>query len=130
MESGDFASSIRKGVPLFFVPDVRATVEWYRSAGFTVRNFYEDGDDMVFAELALGGAEFALSPGGVKPASRQVNFWFFTDRVRDLYQLFKDRPEMRFAEDLYTPFYGGLQFSIQDNNGLELVFWDPQGEKP
>ena len=37
---------------------------------------------------------------------------------------------MRFEEDLYEPFYGGLQFSVQDNNGLHLIFWQPAWLKP
>jgi hypothetical protein len=31
----------------------------------------------------------------------------------------------RFDEDLYTPFYGGRQFSIRDLNGLSIIFWQP-----
>jgi hypothetical protein len=34
--------------------------------------------------------------------------------------------EVRFEEDLYTPFYGGWQFSIRDINGLALIFWQPE----
>jgi len=34
--------------------------------------------------------------------------------------------EVRFEEDLYTPFYGGRQFSIRDINGLALIFWQPE----
>jgi hypothetical protein len=37
---------------------------------------------------------------------------------------------VRFAEDLYEPFYGGLQFSIQDSNGLHLIFWQPAWLNP
>lgn len=33
---------------------------------------------------------------------------------------------MHFDEELYEPFYGGKQFSIVDNNGLPLVFWQPR----
>jgi hypothetical protein len=70
-----------------------------------------------------------------------VSLWFYTDRVEDLYQLLKERqlgvsqrssdePEVRFEEDLYVPFYGGRQFSIQDNNGLTLIFWQPEWLSP
>ena len=31
-------------------------------------------------------------------------------------------PEFQFQEDLYSPHYGGRQFSISDPNGFELVF--------
>ncbi|PYR04193.1 MAG: hypothetical protein DMG00_24330 [Acidobacteria bacterium] len=67
--------------------------------------------------------------------------WFFTDNVTELYERLKQRQltmahatlsggpgeerGVRFAEDLYEPFYGGRQFSIRDNNDLSLIFWQP-----
>lgn len=74
-----------------------------------------------------------------------MSLWFYTDHVQELYQLLKERqirvahaaltgssdePEVRFEEDLYVPFYGGHQFSIQDNNGLTLIFWQPEWLSP
>jgi hypothetical protein len=56
---------------------------------------------------------------------RDVSLWFYTKDVRTLYELLKRR-QVRFDEDLYTPFYGGWQFSVQDLNGLSLIFWQPE----
>jgi ankyrin repeat protein/catechol 2,3-dioxygenase-like lactoylglutathione lyase family enzyme len=134
------AGSVKKSDPMFFVSDMRATVRWYESIGFVVLDRYEDDGDLVFARLAFGKGEFGLSPGG-QPGQRNVSLWFYTDRVQDLYQLLKERqlgvaqsssdePEVRFEEDLYVPFYGGRQFSIQDNNGLRLIFWQPEWLSP
>jgi ankyrin repeat protein len=137
------AKSVKKAVPMCLVQDMRATVRWYESIGFRVEDRYEDGGQLMFARLSFGGAELALSPGGTRP--RDVSLWFFTDRVRDVYAALKDRQlrmvdaapsgsgeemEVRFEEDLYEPFYGGLQFSIQDNNGLHLIFWQPAWLRP
>ena len=123
---------------------MRATVQWYRSIGFTLADSYEDGGELVFARLTFGNAEFALGPGG-SPGPRDVTLWFFTDRVQELYELLKarqlhiagkhrdgdvDEVDLRFDEDLYTPFYGGRQFSIRDINGLTLVFWQPEWLAP
>ena len=128
------ATSVKKSVPMFSVRDMRATVRWYEAIGFTVDDRYEDGGELVFAKLSFGDGEFTLSPGR-EPAPRGVALWFFTDRVRDVYAALKSRQrqpesgehaEVRFEEDLYEPFYGGLQFSIQDNNGLPLIFWQPE----
>jgi ankyrin repeat protein len=135
------ARSAKKTVPMFFVPDMRATVLWYQSIGFTVDDQYEDGGELVFAKLSFGCGEFALSPGG-SPGPRDVSLWLFVDRIEEFYELFKKRQlgvaqaalagdagtegEVRFEEDLYEPFYGGRQFSIRDNNGLSLVFWQPE----
>ena len=51
-----------------------------------------------------------------------MSLWFYTDRVQDLYELFKAQG-VPFDEDLYVPFYGGRQFSMRDINGLSLIFW-------
>lgn len=135
-----FADSIKKSDPMFSVPDMRATVRWYESIGFTVVDRYEDCGELMFAKLSFGKCEFGLSPGG-KPGPRDVSLWFYTDHVQGLYQLLKERqirvahaaltgssdePEVRFEEDLYVPFYGGRQFSIRDNNGLTLIFRQPE----
>jgi catechol 2,3-dioxygenase-like lactoylglutathione lyase family enzyme len=129
--------SIRKSSPMFAVRDMRQTVNWYESLGFTLEDSFEDGEELVFARVSLGQAEFTLGPGG-NPGPRDVTLWFFTDQVGQLYQLLRDRqmrnaqaslsgsPQdtaVRFKEDLYSPFYGGQQFSIEDINGMTLIFW-------
>jgi catechol 2,3-dioxygenase-like lactoylglutathione lyase family enzyme len=135
----DLAGSVRRSTPMFLVPDMRATVSWYESIGFTVADRYEENGELVFARLTFGNGELALGPGP-DPGPREVSLWFFTDRVRELYSLLKAqevqsahlppdasaaRTAVRFDEELYEPFYGGHQFSIRDNNGLSLVFWHP-----
>jgi ankyrin repeat protein len=146
-ETPDFAASmaaaarsIRKTAPLFAVSDMRATVRWYESIGFTVADRYEDGGELMFASVSFGSGEFSLTPGGT-PGPRGVSLWFFTDRVDEIYQLLKhrqlhiaqaglsggaaDQPGIRFNQDLHEPFYGGRQFDISDINGLTLIFWQP-----
>ena len=133
------APSVKKATPMFSVRDMRATVRWYEAIGFAVHDRYEDGGELMFARLSLGDGELTLSPGGTS-GPRDVSLWFFTDSVRELHALLKERQlaaaraastqsehafEIRFQEDLYEPFYGGLQFSIADNNGLHLIFWQP-----
>jgi len=132
--------SVKKISPMFAVRDMRATVRWYQSIGFTLADEYEDSGDLVFARLTFGNGEFTLGPGG-NPGPRDVSLWFFTDRVEPLYKALKQRQlraagsatnadagdfEVRFEEDLYTPFYGGRQFGIRDINGLSLIFWQPE----
>lgn len=136
---------------MFVVRDMRATVRWYQSIGFTVADAYEDDGDLVFARLTFGRGEFTLTPG-TQSGPRDVSLWFFSSRVQELYDLLKARQlravgstsdahtadaGIKFDEDLYTPFYGGRQFSIQDINGLSLIFWqpewlaaDPSGQEP
>jgi ankyrin repeat protein/catechol 2,3-dioxygenase-like lactoylglutathione lyase family enzyme len=134
------SGSVRKSTPMFRVRDMRATVRWYESIGFSVDERYEDGGELMFARLSFGTGELTLSPGGTA-GPRDTSLWFFTDRVQPLYETLKERqlraaqsalaggadaePEVRFQEDLYEPFYGGRQFSILDNNDVPLVFWQP-----
>jgi ankyrin repeat protein len=133
------ASSIRKGEPMFGVRDMRATIAWYEAIGFTVSDRYEAGGELMVARVSFGRCSFRLTPGG-NPGPRDVSLWFYTDRVEALYRAFRQRqigaarralegagsePDVRFAEDLDSPFYGGSQFSIEDINGLTLIFWQP-----
>jgi hypothetical protein len=66
-----------------------------------------------------------------------VRLWFYTDKVEELYGLFKARQlevaraalagkqanEFEFVEDIYDPRYGKRQFSIRDLNGYTLIFF-------
>jgi hypothetical protein len=68
---------------MFRVPDMRATVRWYESIGFTATDRYEDGGELVFARLCFGKGELTLSPGATAGA-HDVSLWFFTGRVQEL----------------------------------------------
>jgi ankyrin repeat protein/catechol 2,3-dioxygenase-like lactoylglutathione lyase family enzyme len=132
------AASVKKVDPMISVPDVRATVEWYRSIGFELEGQYEIDSDAAWAGLSLGGCFLMLVPAGTKNATREVSFWLRTDRVDDLYQLLKRRqlerasavlagaspeiPEARFTADIHDTFYGEREFTIVDLNGYELNF--------
>ena len=86
---------------------------------------------MDWARLEFGKSAIMLVPGHVR-----TSLWFYTDRIDDLYQVYRSRqlraahaaldgedvPQVRFDEGLYEPFYGGRQFSVRDVNGLELIF--------
>jgi catechol 2,3-dioxygenase-like lactoylglutathione lyase family enzyme len=122
------ADSVKKSDPMFAVPDMRATVRWYRALGFTLVDQYEDSGDLVFAKLSFGKCEFGLGPG-TTTGPRDVSLWFYTDQVEALYQRFRER-QVPFDEDLYEPFYGGRQFALRDPNGLSLIFWQPSWLTP
>ncbi len=129
------ARAVRRMEPMLRARDMRAKVAWYRSLGFELEASHEDGGELVFAMLSLGGGRFTLSPGG---SARDVTLWFTVDAIEPLYRLLKQRqlraahaalagesseePEVRTEEDLYEPFYGGRQFSVSDLDGIHLVF--------
>lgn len=120
----EIAPSIHSSEPMLLVRDMHATLAWYQSFGFSLDESHEDDGEIAFARLTLGHGSLTLSPGG-NPGPRDVRLWFLMDRVEDLYDAIKQRPDIRFEEELYQPFYGGSQFSVSDCNGVHLIFWRP-----
>ena len=110
---------------MIHVPDVRATVEWYTSIGFTlVRQNDEDGQ-INWAKLSHGNSEVMFDAGGKPTADqrREVDLYILTGNVDVLYRRLKDRVEV--VVDLYDAFYGMREFSIRDYNGFWITFGQP-----
>ena len=133
-------ASISKQTPMLSVPDVAATVVWYRAVGFDLVGSHGDEGKLDWACVQLGSAEVMFVPSTDPWRSRAsgVSLWFRTDRIDDLYAHLKgrqlararamlagepsDAPDVRFTLDLYTAFYGQREFGIRDPNGVELMF--------
>ena len=135
--------SIRQLTPMLGVPDMEATVAWYRAIGFQLTGSHGEDGRMDWAAVAFGVAEIMFVPTHEpwhQPTSG-LSLWIGTDRLDDLYSLLKrrqlersraalagdatDAPEVRFTVDLYTAFYGQREFGIRDPNGVELMFTQP-----
>lgn len=70
----------QKVVPMIHVPDVRATVDWYQSIGFTVIETFDDGGDgLSFAILSFGSSEVMFSSGGQSSGQyrREVDLYVY-----------------------------------------------------
>ena len=135
------AASVKKVDPMIQVPNVRETVEWYRSIGFELEGQHEIDTDAAWAGLSFGNAYVMFVPRGTTSARREVSLWFMTDRIDDLYQALKRRqleraravlagaspetPEMKFTSDIHDTFYGQREFSVVDLNGYDLNFAQP-----
>jgi uncharacterized glyoxalase superfamily protein PhnB len=113
-----------KVVPMIHVPDVPATVAWYRHIGFEVIVEYGDSDE-GFAMLRFGGGEVMLSSGGRSSTSerREVDLYVYSDNVDALYDRLKDRVEI--VEGLDNTFYGMREFIIRDLNRFWITFGQP-----
>jgi uncharacterized glyoxalase superfamily protein PhnB len=112
-----------KVVPMIHVPDVRATVDWYSSIGFTVKATYgDDGDGLSFAILSFGSSEVMFNQGGQSSTSRrrEVDLYVYTDNVDDLYRRLKDRVDVEAAP--HDTFYGMREFIIRDFNRFWITF--------
>ncbi len=113
----------KKVVPMFHVPDVRRTVEWYREIGFDVTTTHGDGGDgLSFAMVAFGAGEVMFSSGGglsPKPR-REVDLYVYTSAVDALYERIKDRTEI--VEGPHNMFYGMREVIVRDLNGFWITF--------
>jgi len=131
------APSVKKGVPMIYVPDVGLALDWYVSIGFTEETRYEDDGQVNFGMVSFGGAEIMFNMHG-KPDAHGVSLWFYTDQIDSLYQLLKSRqldaaratldgqPDppggIVFHQDIEDMFYGARQFGVRDLNGYLLYF--------
>ncbi|MFN2510729.1 MAG: VOC family protein [Pyrinomonadaceae bacterium] len=115
-----------KVVPMIHVPDVSATVDWYKDIGFTVIDtFSDDGEGLSWAMLSFGSSEIMFSEGG-QPSTRnrrEFDLYVYADKVDDLYLQLKDRVEV--VEGLHETFYGMREFIIRDLNRFWMTFGQP-----
>jgi uncharacterized glyoxalase superfamily protein PhnB len=111
-------------VPMIHVPDVGATVEWYKMIGFTVicTHEHEDDGELDWAALTYGSSEVMFNAGGMPSTfnRREIDLYIFTDNVDDLYLRLKDRVEVQQPPE--DAVYGNREFIIRDNNGFWVTF--------
>ena len=137
------ARSIDQLTPMLGVADLEATVSWYRAIGFELTGSHSEDGRMDWACVTLGRAELMFQPRdeSQRAPTKGVSLWFRTNRLDELYGLFKqsqlertramlageatEAPEVQFTGDLYTAFYGQREFSIRDPDGFELNFYQP-----
>ena len=110
--------------PMIHVPDVRATVDWYESIGFTASNTYDNGtpDGLSFAILRFGNGLVMFNQGGETSTKRrrEVDLYAYTDDVDRVYSELKDRVEV--IEEPHNTFYGMREIIIRDLNGFWITF--------
>jgi len=113
-------------VPMIHVPDVRATLEWYQSIGFSIVNTYgNDAGGLSFAIVSFGDTWVMFNQGG-QPSSnfrREVDLYIYTNKVDDIYKGLKDRVEV--IEKPHDTFYGMHELIIRDLNRFWLTFGEP-----
>ena len=108
---------------MIHVPDVRATVDWYISIGFTVTDTYDDdGEGLSFAILSFGTSEVMFNSGGQLSSSdrREVDLYVHTDSVDDIYRQLKERVDV--VEEPHDTFYGMREVIIRDLNRFWVTF--------
>ena len=116
----------RKVVPMIHVPDVAATVDWYKGIGFTVLETYgHEGEGFSFAIISFGNTEVMFNEGGRTSTQRrrELDLYVYADDVDELYQTLKDRVDV--VEGLHDTFYGMREFIIRDLNRFWITFGQP-----
>jgi len=144
-DPASLGGSMGKIRPMLAVPDLVATIEWYRALGFELTASHGEEGVLNWAHLAFGSAELMLVPSGPwTPETRTgLSLWIETDRLDDLYAVLKHRrmeraraelaglepsaPDLQITADLYTAFYGQREFGVRDPNGVEIMFSHPLG---
>lgn len=109
---------------MIHVPDVRATVEWYKSIGFEVVATYGDetGENFSFAIVSFGESRVMFNTDG-EPSDarrREVDLYVYTDNVDELYASLKDRVDV--IEQPHDTFYGQRELIIRDLNRFWITF--------
>jgi len=111
-----------RAVPMFHVPDVAATADWYASIGFAVRDRGSDGGAVVWASMTFGDSEVMLNAGGKASdaARREVDLYVHVDDVDAAFA--RIAPKAEVVEGLHDTFYGMREFIIRDCNRFWITF--------
>jgi len=112
-------------VPMIHVPDVRITIDWYTSIGFTLVRQNEGDGEINWAKLSFENSELMLNSGG-KPSAehrREIDLYITTDNVDDFYRRLKDRVQI--VETPHDTFYGMREFIVRDLNRFWITFGQP-----
>ncbi len=124
---------LRSAIPVFLVADIATTIRWYQTKlGFQAEavpkspphNFgiLRKDDVVIFLQQLKGYQKPDLYPereGGV------WNAYLDTERVRELYEMLKELPDVTVVQPLHRQPYGQIEFEIRDPNGYVLVFAEP-----
>ena len=108
--------------PMIRVPDVRSTIDWYRSIGFELIRTNEDDGQIDWALLSFGDGQVMFNAGGERSsaARREVDLYVNTDDVEGAYRKLKAQIDIQ--TELHDTFYGTREFIVRDVNGFWVTF--------
>jgi uncharacterized glyoxalase superfamily protein PhnB len=108
--------------PMIHVPDVRAAVEWYKSAGFHLVGEHGENGELDWAMLTFGDGSIMFSEGRkLRPAERrELDLYIYAENVPELFEQWKRRAEI--CRELADTFYGMKEFTVRDLNGVWVIF--------
>lgn len=142
------AVSFAGPTPMLTVPDMDATVAWYRTIGFELAGSYGEEGALDWASMVLGGVEIMFVPcrRSSVGAFSGLSLWLRTDRIDEIYTRLRGQQlraaaaflaghqpgdaTLPFSVDLHTAVYGQREFGVRDPNGVELMFAQPVEPSP
>jgi uncharacterized glyoxalase superfamily protein PhnB len=110
---------------MLHVPDVRATIAWYTSIGFTLRRQNEEDGEINWASLSLDGSEIMFDSGGVPSSAsrREVDLYILTDDIDAVRRTLREPVDI--VGEIHDTFYGMRELIIRDNNRFWITFGQP-----
>jgi uncharacterized glyoxalase superfamily protein PhnB len=114
--------------PMLHVPDVRATIDWYTSIGFTLARVNDEDGEINWASLTREGSEIMLSLGGASSTAhrREVDLYILTDDIGAVRRALREPVDI--VEDIHDTFYGMRELIIRDNNRFWITFGQPMAQ--
>jgi uncharacterized glyoxalase superfamily protein PhnB len=123
--------------PNLFVRDIRATLAFYQTLGFSVTMSFpgDAGGDPVWAMVTNGKVTFMFqtfeSLGDALPQVSRSDggslvFYINVNHIRDFFDAVRDKVPV--LHGLQKTFYGATEFSILDNNNYVLTFAEHEPE--
>lgn len=113
-------------IPFLGVPDIRQTLEWYMSIGFTCSGTnlaWEPDAELNFAQLEWEGAAIMLFPSkkeNVQGQVRDAGLYFKVKSITGLVE--KLIHKARIIELTEQTFYGKQEVTFEDLNGFRITF--------
>lgn len=115
---------------MLHVPDVRATISWYESVGFTLEGTNECDGVLDWALLAFGEGRVMFNAGGQRTDQqrREVDLYLEVEQIEAVYASLRGRVELQ--QELHDTFYGTREFIVRDPNGFWVTFGEPLAPAP
>jgi len=111
--------------PMLQVPDIRATIAWYVSVGFTLLESAEEEGELTWALLGYGEGRVMFNCGGHPSDAprRDADLYLGVENVDALFETLPRGVSV--FEGPHDTFYGMREFILRDNNGFWLTFGEP-----
>lgn len=121
-EKAPAATTTAQCLSFLRVPDVSATVDWYKDLGFECLATHEEpGCGLDWALMDWQGARFMLYPEGRKTHDRKdAGLYFVVDSIDSIADVIKSKAEV-IDENPRTE-YGKKEIVFRDLNGFQVTF--------